>query len=104
MKEGVSGAIKQEQEVRKVVDMEVEKLLEHLSRIGLMEVFEDGRIVVKTTVFSLQEWKRFAEELGLEIVNIVAVALGNARMRIEIWFKKSQNESSPFRAGRRSVL
>ncbi len=73
--------------------MEVEKLFEHLLRVGLVDEFEDGRIVVKTTSFRLNEWQKFAEALGLEIVNIVAVALFNARMRVEIWFKKSQNES-----------
>jgi hypothetical protein len=74
------------------MEMEVEKLFEHLLRVGLVDEFEDGRIVVKTTVFRLQEWKKFMEEFGLEIVNVVAVALYNSRMRVEIWFRKKGEE------------
>lgn len=76
------------------MEMEVEKLLGHLLEIGLVDEFEDGRIVVKTTVFRLREWKRFMEEFGLEIVNVVAVALYNSRMRVEILFKKSHESKS----------
>lgn len=74
------------------MEMEVEKLLGHLLEIGLVDEFEDGRIVVKTTVFRLREWKRFMEEFGLEIVNVVAVALYNSRMRVEILFRKKGEE------------
>lgn len=72
--------------------MEVGKLFEHLLRVGLVDEFEDERIVVKTTSFRLNEWQKLAEALRLEIVNIVAVALGNARMRVEIWFRKKGEE------------